>query len=157
MLQRQKALLKDDQQRVKQYTKQTYTIVFTCIVFLTLFGSTSSFLISRRIAKPIHLVSVELQHIAKQDLSSTLLSVQTKDETKHMVQSINNMKAKLKETIQMMKDVSFQIASQADNLQQAQNEVHNQQKKRQKWRNSHLQKHRNNFTCCNNAICHYAN
>lgn len=114
MLQRQKALLKDDQQRVKQYTKQTYTIVFTCIVFLALFGSTSSFLISRRIAKPIHLVSAELQHIAKQDLSSPPLSVQTKDETKHMVQSINDMKAKLKETIQMMKDVSFQIASQAE-------------------------------------------
>lgn len=114
MIARQKELLAKDRHLVEQETKQT--IIFSSVLSLVLSIGVlcATWFISRQISKPIHLVSAELQHIAKQDLSFPPLSVQTKDETKHMVQSINDMKAKLKETIQMMKDVSFQIASQAE-------------------------------------------
>ncbi|EPZ38837.1 methyl-accepting chemotaxis protein [Anoxybacillus ayderensis] len=114
MLQRQKTLLATDQQRIEQYMKQTYMISLIIIVSLILFGSAASFFISRQISKPIHLVSDELQRVAKQDLSSPPLPVKTKDETKYMIESINHMKAKLKETIETMKDISIHMASQAE-------------------------------------------
>lgn len=114
ILQRQKTLLGTDQQHIEQYMKQTYIVSLTIIASLVLLGSTASFLISRQIAKPILLVSDELQRVAKQDLSSPPLSIETKDETKDMIQSINRMKTQLKKSIQTMKDVSVHIASQAE-------------------------------------------
>ncbi|MCX8047870.1 methyl-accepting chemotaxis protein [Anoxybacillus gonensis] len=114
MLQRQKTLLATDQQHIEQYMKQTYMISLIIITSLILFGSVASFFISRQIAKPIRLVSDELQRIAKQDLSSPPLPVKTKDETKYMIESINDMKTKLKQTIETMKDISIHMASQAE-------------------------------------------
>ncbi|CUA80598.1 methyl-accepting chemotaxis protein [Anoxybacillus suryakundensis] len=114
MLQRQKKLLVTDQQHIEHYMRQTYIISLTSITSLVLLGGIASFLVSRQIAKPILLVSDELQRVAKQDLSSPPLLVKTKDETRHMIESINRMKMHLKETIQTMKEVSIQVASQAE-------------------------------------------
>ncbi|MBB6176823.1 methyl-accepting chemotaxis protein [Anoxybacillus tengchongensis] len=114
MLQRQKKLLVTDQKHIEHYMRQTYIISLTSITSLVLLGGIASFLVSRQIAQPILLVSDELQRVAKQDLSSPPLLVKTKDETRHMIESINRMKMHLKETIQTMKEVSIQVASQAE-------------------------------------------
>ncbi|MGG6431810.1 methyl-accepting chemotaxis protein [Anoxybacillus sp. D401a] len=114
MIAKQKELLAKDRQLLEQDVERTIIFSFTLSLILSAGVLCITWFISRQISKPIYLVSDELKRVAKQDLSSPPLAVQTKDETKHMVQSINHMKAKLKETIQMMKDISFQIASQAE-------------------------------------------
>ncbi|MED0657876.1 methyl-accepting chemotaxis protein [Anoxybacillus ayderensis] len=114
MIMRQKQLLAEDRERIEQEMKQIQMISSLLLFVLSIVIISITWLISSRIAKPIHLVSDELQRVAKQDLSSPPLPVKTKDETKYMIESINHMKAKLRETIETMKDISIHMASQAE-------------------------------------------
>ncbi|KIQ93270.1 hypothetical protein LH47_02646 [Anoxybacillus thermarum] len=114
MIMKQKQLLAEERKRIKQEMKQIQMISSLLFFVLSIVIISITWLISSRIAKPIRLVSDELQRIAKKDLSSPPLSVKTKDETKHMTESINDMKTKLKQTIETMKDISIHMASQAE-------------------------------------------
>ncbi|KFZ42159.1 methyl-accepting chemotaxis protein [Anoxybacillus flavithermus] len=114
VIMRQKQLLAEDRERTEQEMKQIQMLSSLLLFVLSIVIISITWFISSRIAKPIRLVSDELQRIAKQDLSSPPLPVKTKDETKYMIESINDMKTKLKQTIETMKDISIHMASQAE-------------------------------------------
>ncbi|MCX8003144.1 MAG: HAMP domain-containing methyl-accepting chemotaxis protein [Anoxybacillus mongoliensis] len=114
MITRQKQLLARDRQLVEQGMNNVRSFSFTLIFILSTGSLITIWMISNRITKPIRLVSTELQRVAERNLSSPPLHITAQDETKKMIESINNMKMHLKETMQTMKEISIQVASQAE-------------------------------------------
>lgn len=95
---------------------KTTLLIFGILVLLA--GGAVAFYISSVISKPILMAVSRLKKISDGDLTGEPLETNKKDETGHLIHSVNEMKDKLRDLIERVNNTSCQVAAASEELKE---------------------------------------
>lgn len=116
-------LFKNAQLEAEKQAQQALFVAISIIIITVIVGILTSSLMNRLIAVPLKNLQINVQQIAKGDLTVPTLEIKSKDEVGQLTTSFNAMKDTLKSLIIQLSDSATHLSSSAEELSASTEEV----------------------------------